>query len=49
MDEYEIEVNGIRFTLLLDPEDAERYGDAAKKLTTSTKQAKAPANKSNQG
>lgn len=41
MKEYEVEINGVKHTLLLDPEDAKRYGDAA----VETKQAE-PANKS---
>lgn len=39
MDEYEVEIGGIKHTMQLDKEDVERYGDRAKKA------AKAPANK----
>ena len=39
VDEYEVEVGGIKHTMQLDKEDVERYGDRAKKA------AKAPANK----
>ena len=42
MKEYEVEINGIKHTLLLTPEDAERYGDSA----VLVKQADQPANKS---
>lgn len=44
MEEYTVTINGIEHTMLLSPEDAERYGDEAKKATTSTK-ASTPANK----
>lgn len=40
--EYEVEIGGVKHTLLLTPEDAERYGESA----TQAKGAKAPANKS---
>lgn len=47
MDEYTVTVNGIEHTMLLDDEDAKRYGDNAKKVEkTATKKAAAPANKS---
>ena len=39
MDEYEVEIGGIKHTMQLDKDDVERYGDRAKKA------AKAPANK----
>ena len=35
--EYEVDINGVKHTLLLTPEDAERYSDV--------KELKAPANK----
>lgn len=39
--EYEVTINGVEHTVLLSPEDADRYGDAAREV----KAAKAPANK----
>ena len=39
--EYTVTINGIEHTLLLTPEDAERYGDDAVEV----KAAPAPANK----
>lgn len=44
MQEYTVTINGIEHTMLLSPEDAERYGEDAKKVSTSSKAA-APANK----
>lgn len=47
MDEYIVTINGIEHTMLLSAEDAERYGDSAKKADKpATKKAAAPANKS---
>jgi hypothetical protein len=48
MEEYTVTINGIDHTMLLEPEDAERYGDAAKKGASSTtnKSKSSPANKS---
>jgi hypothetical protein len=45
MDEYTVTINGIEHSMLLDKEDAERYGDDAKKSSTAAK-ASTPANKS---
>lgn len=39
LEEYTVTINGAEHTLLLSPEDAESYGDAA------TKSKAAPANK----
>jgi hypothetical protein len=44
MNEYEIELNGIKHTLQLDAEDAKKY-EGAKKVG-SAKAAEEPANKS---
>lgn len=38
---YEVTINGVKHTLKLDQDDADRYGDAAVKVDTK----KAPANK----
>lgn len=38
--EYEVDINGVKHTLLLSPEDAERYGKAA--APKPNKQASAP-------
>lgn len=43
MNEYEIEINGIKHTVLLSDEDAKKYGDAAAPVA---EKAKAPGNKS---
>ena len=43
MKEYTVTINGVEHTMQLTAEDAERYGDAAKAV--STKQAAAPKNK----
>jgi hypothetical protein len=47
MDEYTVTINGIDHTMLLDEEDAKRYGDKAVKAAkqSQTKKATAPANK----
>jgi len=46
LNEYTVTINGIEHTMLLTDEDAERYGDNAKKGgATATKKASAPANK----
>ena len=42
MKEYEVEINGLKHTMLLDADDAKRYGDDAVEV----KQADKPANKS---
>lgn len=42
MKTYEVEINGLKHVLQLDPEDAKRYGDAAVEV----KEAAQPANKS---
>jgi hypothetical protein len=42
MKEYEVEINGLKHTLLLTAEDAASYGDAVVEV----KQATKPANKS---
>jgi len=40
--EYEVEVNGIKHTMLLDPEDAKAlYGDNAKAASAANKSASA--------
>lgn len=44
MDEYEVQINGLPHTLLLDKESAKRYPDAKLKQPE-TKQADAPKNK----
>jgi hypothetical protein len=44
--EYTVTINGIEHTMLLTAEDAEAYGDKAKKAGAATKKAAAPANKS---
>lgn len=41
MKTYEVEINGIKHTVQLDAEDAERYGEAAVEV----KAVKAPQNK----
>jgi len=41
MKEYEVEINGVKHTMLLDSEDAKRYGGAAVEV----KEAAKPANK----
>lgn len=48
MDEYVVTINGVEHTMQLDAEDAERYGDNAKKVgSTSTKaRSTTTANKS---
>jgi hypothetical protein len=46
MNEYEIEIVGIKHTVLLSDEDAKRYGDAATSVTKSEPKAKTPINKS---
>lgn len=47
LEEYTVVINGIEHTMLLTAEDAERYGDNAKKSgAAQTKKASAPANKS---
>jgi hypothetical protein len=43
MNEYEIEIAGIKHTVLLSDEAAKKYGDAAKPVSEKTK---TPANKS---
>lgn len=40
--EYVVTINGVEHTLLLSPDDAEKYGSAAKKVET---KARVPANK----
>ena len=42
--EYEVEIGGVAHTLLLTPEDAERYGDNAKAVSVSNK-ARTASNK----
>lgn len=42
MKEYEVAINGLKHTMLLNAEDAGRYGDAAVEV----KEAAKPANKS---
>lgn len=44
MKEYVVTIGGLEHTLLLNNEEAERYGDAAKAV--STKSAEKPSNKS---
>lgn len=39
LSEYEVEINGIPTTLQLSAEDAERYGDAAKKVSAKSRAA----------
>jgi len=40
--QYEVEINGVKHTMLLDPEDAKNlYGDNAKAASASNKQASA--------
>ena len=45
MEEYVVTINGIEHTMLLSPEDVERYGEAAQKSSSVQSKAKAPANK----
>jgi hypothetical protein len=42
LEQYTVTINGIEHTMQLDPDDAERYGDAAVKASKSAQ----PANKS---
>ena len=48
LEEYTVTINGIEHTMLLSEEDAEKYGDQAKKSAKQpqTKKTAAPANKS---
>jgi len=43
--EHTVTINGIEHTMLLNAEDAKRYGDAAKKSTGATSKTHTPANK----
>lgn len=48
MDEYVVTINGVEHTMMLSQEDAERYGDNAKKSSSSStakSKASAPSNK----
>lgn len=45
MEEYTVTINGIEHTMLLTPEDAERYGENAKKASSTSSKASTPANK----
>jgi hypothetical protein len=42
MKEYEVEINGVPHTLLLDEEDAKRYPDAKPKGSAASKAPAAP-------
>ena len=41
--EFTVDINGVEHTMLLSPEDAERYGDAAKPVKRT--KSRTPANK----